>query len=868
MGTHQRDVLGWLMPAAPAGEARRARKLVTLLRLLRDDARGRGAESVGVNLASARRALELREQRQARSAQGDMLRHCLHAALPRDSFVCFGTPQLSFQAAWKRSQGLLYPEPGESALELAARCLRASLAQRPGELWRAVWSTRLCQVRLGFAGAKPAWRQLLRRASAEQQPALGEAALLALVQGYLDQGDPRSALRLLGESLSWLPESADLARHRRWIGVLLAEEQPRPGHALIEQEAPLRLPVPLAELRQRLPEAAAWLSGQPRQVGQDPEFPAWPTRQSLGASVLGVRRIAASGRQPESLHWELGRGLRTGLAAFEAQRRLAWRAPGEPEQQLLTQGKPILRYAEPGEVPVGALGPASRSLALVPLPGDSDLGSGWIHLEYDHRLLPSLRRLEQLAACWVRNASRAAGVPQPCALGSMNSRAARASGRRPSEVERLALRLEEQLPAGLGALDAHFVDHPPAGEARVLNAHRAGPLQGVGIPGPVLAEVLRTRQVQLQPVGRGPGARCVAWIPMVSGGRVPAILALEGSPRRLGRLKTRGTLEEFARAWGPAWGAAQASDWHQRHYGCPLLLGLDAELESFGLGSAPGRPGPAFCIIGELGTGKRVLARYLHFEAGGVAANLVQREASGGTWTRHKLRAAWEAAQGGSLVLGDPERLPAKLQRELAAWIRTGRGAQRKAAVRCFCLQRPQLQGPRQAPLDPGLLACFESARLELPSLRARRPRILQLADFLLESRAELYGLDPVQLKDDARAVLWRQRWAGNVRELGALMKRLSHACAGAELGAQSLLALGENWRFALQRRLHGQELLSSDLSGVLRQTACGNGRPNKRRAALYLGWDPQTLARRLRQLGESREVDPKKVGGASCVPS
>ena len=79
---------------------------------------------------------------------------------------------------------------------------------------------------------------------------------------------------------------------------------------------------------------------------------------------------------------------------------------------------------------------------------------------------------------------------------------------------------------------------------------------------------------------------------------------------------------------------------------------------------------------------------------------------------------------------------------------------------------------------------------LTAPALRERREDIPDLAEYFFVAYAEENGFLPKTLASDARDVLLRYDWPGNIRELKNLVERLSIMVSGAAIYAEDLPAL------------------------------------------------------------------------------
>ena len=237
-------------------------------------------------------------------------------------------------------------------------------------------------------------------------------------------------------------------------------------------------------------------------------------------------------------------------------------------------------------------------------------------------------------------------------------------------------------------------------------------------------------------------------------------------------------------------------------------------------------------IVGETGTGKEIVARYVHelsrrvagpfaaINCGAFSDSLVDAELFGherGAFTgATSSKSGWfEAAQGGTLFLDEIGDLPLLLQVKLL------RVLQEREVVRL---------GSRQAiPIDVRLVAAtnvdleaavragrfredlyfrLNVATLRIPPLRERPGDILPLAEHFLGVYGQRAGLDQVALSGDAVQQLLDHSWPGNVRELENVIHRAVLTCQDGHIEAADLpLASGG--------RTHSTELPRPDKAAL-----------------------------------------------------
>ena len=215
-------------------------------------------------------------------------------------------------------------------------------------------------------------------------------------------------------------------------------------------------------------------------------------------------------------------------------------------------------------------------------------------------------------------------------------------------------------------------------------------------------------------------------------------------------------------------------------------------------------------IIGETGTGKELLARYLHTHSkrsgpfiavncGAFSETLIDAELFGheaGAFTgATQARQGWfEAANGGTLFLDEIGDLPLSMQVKLLRVI------QERQIVR--------LGSRRTTPLDVRLVAAtnidlydavqagrFRAdlyyrlgvATLELPPLYARQGDILPLAQHFMKYYAERLKIADIVIDEAARQVLLGYGWPGNIRELENTIHYAMIVCRDGVLRAEDL---------------------------------------------------------------------------------
>jgi DNA-binding NtrC family response regulator len=277
-------------------------------------------------------------------------------------------------------------------------------------------------------------------------------------------------------------------------------------------------------------------------------------------------------------------------------------------------------------------------------------------------------------------------------------------------------------------------------------------------------------------------------------------------------------------------------------------------------------------VLGEHGTGKEVVARWLHASSrrveraliavnlGGIPDGLFESELFGhvrGAFTDAKTDRVGrvELAEGGTLFLDEIANLPlaqqAKLLRvlETGEFERVGASRARRADVRVIAATNADIQSEAKAGrFREDLLFRLNTVEIRLPALRDRRPDIPLLAAYFLRRYATRYH-KPLQegFASDAMELLLHHSWPGNVRELDHAVERAVLMSEGASVRARD---------FGLGRATDGagagtlEQMSLEDVERVLIQKALARAAGNVSQAAESLGLSRSALYRRLKRHG------------------
>jgi len=274
-------------------------------------------------------------------------------------------------------------------------------------------------------------------------------------------------------------------------------------------------------------------------------------------------------------------------------------------------------------------------------------------------------------------------------------------------------------------------------------------------------------------------------------------------------------------------------------------------------------------ITGEHGTGKEVVARYIHgvskragrplvtVNAGGVAEGVFESELFGhvrGAFTDAKTdrAGAFEVADGGTLFLDEVGNMPMQQQAKLLRVLQTGEftpvgsSKVKRADVRVIAATNARLhEEVAQGRFREDLLYRLNTVEVQLPPLRERLDDIPHLAQFFLKRIVDGGRTSARRFSQDALEALVRHSWRGNVRELEHAVERAVLLASDEEIGPPDLfLGAGAQGPALIER------MTLDDAERHLIQRALARCGGNVSEAARALGVSRSALYRRLQHHG------------------
>jgi DNA-binding NtrC family response regulator len=274
-------------------------------------------------------------------------------------------------------------------------------------------------------------------------------------------------------------------------------------------------------------------------------------------------------------------------------------------------------------------------------------------------------------------------------------------------------------------------------------------------------------------------------------------------------------------------------------------------------------------VLGEHGTGKEVVARWLHAASGraerplvavnlgGIPDGLFESELFGhvkGAFTdaRGDRVGRFELAESGTLFLDEIANLPlsqqAKLLRvlETGEFERVGSSKTQRVSVRVISATNADIHAEAAAGrLRQDLLFRLNTVEIRLPPLRDRRQDVPLLASHFARRYAARYRKGITGFAPEAMDTLLKHPWPGNVRELDHTIER------SVLMAEEDLVRIGD---LGLGRGMDGvtplDQMSLEDVERVLIQKALARVAGNVSEAAKALGLSRSALYRRLKRHG------------------
>ncbi len=287
-------------------------------------------------------------------------------------------------------------------------------------------------------------------------------------------------------------------------------------------------------------------------------------------------------------------------------------------------------------------------------------------------------------------------------------------------------------------------------------------------------------------------------------------------------------------------------------------------------------------ITGASGTGKEVMARYIHdksrrkdkrFVAVNCAAipeNLLESELFGhekGAFTGAVARriGKFEEADGGTLLLDEISEMDPRLQAKLLRAIqereidRIGSNKPVKVDVRILATSNRNMEeAVANGDFREDLYFRLNVMNLRIPPLSERPDDIPALAVFFADKYAEANGQSPRPISSVAMNKLQTHDWPGNVRELENTIHRAVLVASGDEIGEEAIIQQPTPGASPNERdeagHGSGESLVGRTVADVERQLIVNTLQHclgNRTHAANILGISIRTLRNKLKLYSE-----------------
>lgn len=222
-----------------------------------------------------------------------------------------------------------------------------------------------------------------------------------------------------------------------------------------------------------------------------------------------------------------------------------------------------------------------------------------------------------------------------------------------------------------------------------------------------------------------------------------------------------------------------------------IIFGSSAAMQELRMRieSALGSQSP-FLLLGESGTGKQLVARYVHASSvrkempfvrigcSGLIPEILESELFGyeqGAFPdiRDGKRGLVEVAEGGTLFISQIENMDLRVQSKLFRLLRDGKYCrvggivERRADVRIICSTRLELASEvNRGRFRQDLFCCIGALSFRPAALRDRKEDIPLLWEFFAERMAKKFKKNAPELPTPILQVLKEWCWPGNLREL------------------------------------------------------------------------------------------------------
>ncbi|SUB78573.1 Transcriptional regulatory protein ZraR [Porphyromonas macacae] len=276
-------------------------------------------------------------------------------------------------------------------------------------------------------------------------------------------------------------------------------------------------------------------------------------------------------------------------------------------------------------------------------------------------------------------------------------------------------------------------------------------------------------------------------------------------------------------------------------------------------------------ITGENGTGKEILARYIHnlsgrnkekmvtVDMGSISETLFESELFGhvkGAFTdaRTDRKGKFEEAQNSTLFLDEIANLSMPMQAKLLSALqsrtimRVGSNTPIPIDIRLICATNANMyEAIRRGEFREDLYYRINTIQIEMPPLRERADDIAPMAEFFLKKYSQRYNRSDLSFDTEAIRTLENYSWPGNVRELQHCIEKAVILSSGALIEPEDLMLEPQKEIPVREENLSGS---LEDMERRMIESAMRRHEGNMSQVANELGISRPTLYSKLKKHG------------------
>ena len=217
-------------------------------------------------------------------------------------------------------------------------------------------------------------------------------------------------------------------------------------------------------------------------------------------------------------------------------------------------------------------------------------------------------------------------------------------------------------------------------------------------------------------------------------------------------------------------------------------------------------------VTGESGTGKEAMPQIIHhlssrkhnkyiavncgaIPEGTIDSELFGHEKGSFTGAHDKRKGYFEEANNGTIFLDEVAELPMQTQvrllrvLETGEYLKVGSSQVQKTNVRVIAATNVDIpEAIKKGKFREDLYYRLNTVPIVIPSLRERREDIHLLFRKFAVDFADKYHMPPIRLTEEAKELLGKYRWKGNIRQLKNVTEQISVIEADKEIDANNLL--------------------------------------------------------------------------------